>query len=58
MQKREGGDWWLNVILGLENIVFILGFFLSADWLNRFGLVRFQTLETETKSNRKFFVIF
>jgi len=46
--------------LGLENNVFIL-FFLSAGWLNRFGLIqfnRFQTLETETKPNRKVFVIF
>ena len=33
----------LNVILGLEKIVFILGFFfLSAGWLNRFGSVRFN----------------
>jgi hypothetical protein len=36
-------------------------FFLSAGWLNRFGSVRFnwfQTLETETEPNQKFFVIF
>ena len=49
------------MILGLENIVFILTFFKSADWLNRFGSVRFnrfQTLETETEPNWNFFVIF
>jgi len=49
------------VILGLENIVFIGGFFSSAGWLNRFGSVRFnrfQILETETEPNRNFFVIF
>jgi len=36
-------------------------FFLSDGWLNRFGLVqfnRFQTLETETEPNQKFYVIF
>jgi hypothetical protein len=28
-----------KVILGLENVVFILTFFLSVGWLNRFGSV-------------------
>ena len=28
------------MILGLENIVFIGGFFSSAGWLNRFGSVQ------------------
>jgi hypothetical protein len=58
MQRRGGR--WLKVILGLENVVFIL-FFLRAGWLNRFDSVRFnrfQTLETETEPNRNFFVSF
>jgi hypothetical protein len=29
-----------KVILGLENVVFILTFFLSVGWLNRFGSVQ------------------
>jgi len=43
MQREKGGGvrgWRLNFALGLENILFILGFFLSAGWLNRFGLVQ------------------
>ena len=49
------------MILGLENIVFIGGFFSSAGWLNRFSSVRFnrfQILETETEPNQNFFLIF
>jgi hypothetical protein len=64
MREMQRGGRRLNVILGLEKIVFILVFFfLSAAWLNRFGSVRFnrfQTLETETETepNHNFFVIF
>jgi len=59
--KGGKGRLMAKVILGLENVVFILTFFLSVGWLNRFGSVRFnrfQTLETETEPNRNFFVIF
>ena len=30
----------MNVTLGLENILFIVVFFLSVGWLNRFGSVQ------------------
>jgi hypothetical protein len=39
-QKEGGGGRRLNVTLELENILFILAFFLSASWLNRFGSVQ------------------
>jgi hypothetical protein len=50
-ERCRGG--WLNVILELEKIVFILAFFLSAGWLNQFGSVRFNRFQTlKTESNR------
>jgi hypothetical protein len=54
-EQREGG---LNVTLGLglENILFILAFFLSASLVEPDRFNRFQALKTE--SNRNFFVIF
>ena len=61
MQRRGKGRLMLKVILGLESVVFILTFFLSDGWLNRFGSVRFNrflTLETETEPNRNCFVFF
>jgi len=61
----EGGDaeskWrvmggGVNVGLGLENILFILAFFLSGGLIEPVRFNQFQTSETEL--NRNFFVIF
>jgi hypothetical protein len=66
-REGRGGGWESengDLNLGLENMLFILFFFFSRASLvepGRFGSVRFnrfQTLKTETKPNRKYFVIF
>jgi hypothetical protein len=38
--ESKGSGGGVNVTLGLENILFILVFFLSAGWLNLFGSVK------------------
>ena len=47
----------MNVTLGLENIPFIVVFFLNAGWLNRFGSVQ-SVLDFRNRTEPEFFYDF
>jgi len=57
--KGGKGRLMAKVILGLENIVFILTFFLSIGWLNQFGSVQsVSDFRNRNRTEPKFFCDF